>query len=87
VKTKKLHLNRETLRHLNAVDLRGIAGGTGARDSCQNCSLLCSVGVVCGTTGGTGGDSQYTACCVPSSPAVGCGTNTAECYTQPGTGC
>ncbi len=87
MKTKKLHLNRETLRHLNAVDLRRIVGATGPRDSCQNCSLVCSVGVCGGTTGGGGGDSQYTVCCVPSSPAVGCGTNTAECYTQPGTGC
>jgi hypothetical protein len=49
MRTKKLRLNRETLRHLDDRALRHVGGATGPRNSCANCSTLCSVGV-CGTT-------------------------------------
>ena len=49
MRTKKLRLNRETLRHLDAHALRHVAGATGPRDSCAHCSALCTVGI-CPTT-------------------------------------
>lgn len=44
MKTKKLRLNKETLRYLDARNLRGArAAGTQPAASCVRCTALCSV--------------------------------------------
>ena len=72
MKTRKLRLNTETLRHLGPADLGRVAGGTA-----HACSVVCTV--LCTTTGTGGGGSvgPPTACC-PYSGFLTC-DNTCSC--------
>jgi hypothetical protein len=63
-KTKRLVLNRETIRNLDNTQLAGIAGGSVAGcpasigpqcNTQNNCSALCTTSTIGGGGGGSGG--------------------------------
>jgi hypothetical protein len=69
---RKLFLNRETLRHLQADEMQRVAGGLTAE---RYTTCACTEG--CGGTGGTGGCGGYTNTCPGNTDErySGCATN------------
>lgn len=62
-RVKKLTLNRETLRSLEARNLRGAAGGTDTTSFNTSCACRDITGCECATQGGTD--------CYPATAAFG----------------
>jgi hypothetical protein len=84
-KKKKLKLNKETLRHVKASQLGGVAGASDAGSNCASCDPSSCATQCCGTNTCGCGPNWMTVGCNPS--ASGCCTNTCatQCATCNGT--
>lgn len=61
-KTRRLSLNRETLRNLQGNDMKGIGGGLATRSCPETCTCNFTCEFTCTLTD-SGCPSRYTDCC------------------------
>jgi hypothetical protein len=79
MKKKKLKLNKETLRHLKASQLGGVAGASDAGSNCASCDPSSCATQCCGTNTCGCGPNWLTVGCNPSASCFTCDTSCHSC--------